>query len=59
MAEYIDRVEIKKGWIWHEDSLEYECYNCRCRFDCDKILELLDLGLRVADCCPNCGAKMG
>ena len=45
-------------WIWHEESFEYECSNCHCRFDYDKTYELFDHGFQFANYCPNCGATM-
>lgn len=34
-------VMVRQGhWIWHEDSSEYECSTCDCRFDYNKLYEL-------------------
>lgn len=45
-------------WIWHEESFDYECPDCHCRFDYSKTHELFDHGFQFANYCPNCGAKM-
>lgn len=54
-----DVAPVRHGlWIWHEESFEYECSDCSCRFDYEKTYELFDHGFQFANFCPNCGAKM-
>ena len=56
----VDAVQVVHGhWIWHEDSFEYECSACKCRFDYNHTFELFDHGYQYANYCPNCGAQMG
>lgn len=45
-------------WLWHEESFDYECSDCHCRFDYNKTYELFDHGFQFANYCPYCGAKM-
>jgi hypothetical protein len=45
-------------WIWHEETFEYECSDCHCRFDYGHTYELFDHGFQFANYCPKCGANM-
>ena len=45
-------------WIWHEETFEYECSDCHCRFDYEHTYELFDHGFQFANYCPKCGANM-
>lgn len=58
-APAADVEPVRHGrWIWHEESFDYECSDCHCRFDYNKTYELFDHGFQFANYCPNCGAKM-
>lgn len=54
-----DVAPVRHGrWIWDEEKWWHKCSSCGMTFDYDKTYKLFDHGFQLANCCPNCGAKI-